>query len=248
MAATWTAASAAGPTGVTAWAIGAATVGRLADGEVRQLAGGWLLPLVAWQLRADERPPDGTLFLNALFAVGRFRCLRLCRCGWWFGFRGVVVWEVELACDARLVGRRRRRRWRGRPGRGLGLAVDIFVAWRAGAGALRQASRALQAIEHLRKERRRRLLAALGRDPRLFVLVLRVAGNAARLFDLVVDHRDDGVIGYAALARTVVVQHVTRPEPALLHALPRRPFRSLEGREAELCARLKTVRRRWLGV
>lgn len=248
MATTWAAASAAGPTGVTSGAIGTATVGRLADGEVGQLAGGWLLPFVARQLRADERPPDGTLFLNALFAVGRLRCLRLCRCGWWFGFCGIVGWNVELARDARLVGRRLRRRWRGRPGRCLDLAVDIVVAWRTGAGALRQASRALQTIEHLREKRRRRLLAALRRDPRLFVLVLRVAGNAARLFDLVVDHRHDGVIGYAALARTIIVQHVTRPEPALLHALPRRPFRSLEGREAEHCARLKTVRRRWLGV
>jgi hypothetical protein len=51
--------------------------------------------------------------------------------------------------------------------------------------------------------------------------VLRVAGRAARLLDLVVDHRDNGVIRDATLARTVVVENITEPKPALLHELPR---------------------------
>src|SRR5204863_6410296 len=41
------------------------------------------------------------------------------------------------------------------------------------------------------------------------------------LLHLVVDHRDDRVVGDAALTRAVVVQNVTEPKPALLHELPR---------------------------
>jgi hypothetical protein len=48
-----------------------------------------------------------------------------------------------------------------------------------------------------------------------------VAGRAASLLHLVFNHRNDRVIGNAALARTVVVQNVTEPKPALLHELPR---------------------------
>ena len=35
-----------------------------------------------------------------------------------------------------------------------------------------------------------------------------------------VDHRDNGVVGDAALARTIIVQHVARPILAFLHATP----------------------------
>jgi hypothetical protein len=62
-----------------------------------------------------------------------------------------------------------------------------------------------------------RLFAASGRHLGLLVFVLRVARGAPRLLDGVVDHRDDRVIGDAALTRTVVVQNVTEPKPALLH-------------------------------
>jgi hypothetical protein len=65
------------------------------------------------------------------------------------------------------------------------------------------------------------LLAARRRNPGLLVFVIRVARCAASLLHLVFDHRDDRVIGDAALARTVVVQNVTEPKPALLHELPR---------------------------
>src|SRR5258706_6711635 len=65
------------------------------------------------------------------------------------------------------------------------------------------------------------LLAARRRYPGLLVFVIRVARRAASLLHLVFDHRDDRVIGDAALARTIVVQNVTEPKPALLHELPR---------------------------
>jgi hypothetical protein len=55
----------------------------------------------------------------------------------------------------------------------------------------------------------------------LLIFVVRVAGGAACLLHLVFDHRDDRMIRDAALARTVVVQNVTEPNPALLHELPR---------------------------
>jgi hypothetical protein len=65
--------------------------------------------------------------------------------------------------------------------------------------------------------RRAILTTARRGNSRLLVLMVRVARRAARLLHLIVDHRHDGVIGDAALARTVVVQNVTEPKPALLH-------------------------------
>jgi hypothetical protein len=52
---------------------------------------------------------------------------------------------------------------------------------------------------------------------RLFVFMVRIARRATRLLDLILDHRNDRVIGNAALTRTVVVENVTEPRPALLH-------------------------------
>jgi hypothetical protein len=40
------------------------------------------------------------------------------------------------------------------------------------------------------------------------------------VFHLVFDDRHDGMIGHAALTRTVVVENVTEPKPALLHQVP----------------------------
>jgi len=65
-----------------------------------------------------------------------------------------------------------------------------------------------------------RLLAAQRRRLPLLVFVLGIARGAPRLPDIVLDHGDDDVIGDAALARTVVVQNVTEPKPALLHESP----------------------------
>jgi hypothetical protein len=47
--------------------------------------------------------------------------------------------------------------------------------------------------------------------------VFRVARRATRLLHLVIDHGDDGMVGDATLTRTIVVQNVTEPKPALLH-------------------------------
>ena len=55
----------------------------------------------------------------------------------------------------------------------------------------------------------------------VLVLVLGVARRATRLLHVVLDHRDHRMIGDAALARTIVVENVTEPNPALLHELPR---------------------------
>src|SRR5688572_2588651 len=52
------------------------------------------------------------------------------------------------------------------------------------------------------------------------VFVFRVTHPASGASDFVIDHRDDSVIGNAALAWTIVVQHVAGPMPALLHATP----------------------------
>jgi hypothetical protein len=95
---------------------------------------------------------------------------------------------------------------------------------RFGVGMMRQSRRRvrpLQPIEDLTEERRLRPLPPLGGHFAFLVFVLRVTDDATGLFDAVVDHRHDGVIGNTALARTVIVQHVAGPKPALLHALPR---------------------------
>jgi hypothetical protein len=63
----------------------------------------------------------------------------------------------------------------------------------------------------------RLFLAARRRNAGLLVFVIRVAGRAASLLHLIVDHRHNGVIGDAAFTRTVIVQNVTEPRPALLH-------------------------------
>jgi hypothetical protein len=61
------------------------------------------------------------------------------------------------------------------------------------------------------------LLATSGRHFRVLVFVFGIAGRAPGLFDVFCDHRDHRMIGNAALARTVVVQNVTEPKPALFH-------------------------------
>jgi hypothetical protein len=63
-------------------------------------------------------------------------------------------------------------------------------------------------------------------NPGLLVFMVRVTRGAARLLHRIVNHRNDGVIGNAALARTVVVENVTEPNPALLHELPPEPIPS----------------------
>jgi hypothetical protein len=51
----------------------------------------------------------------------------------------------------------------------------------------------------------------------VLVLVLGVAGSTPRLLDVFANHRDHCVIGNTAFTRTIVVEYVTEPKPALLH-------------------------------
>jgi hypothetical protein len=56
--------------------------------------------------------------------------------------------------------------------------------------------------------------------------MVRVARGAASLLHLIVNQRHDDVIGDTALTRTIVVENVTEPKPALLHYSPGAvPFR-----------------------
>jgi hypothetical protein len=64
-----------------------------------------------------------------------------------------------------------------------------------------------------------------------FVSVLGVARCAASLFDVFLDHRDDGVVREPPLARTIVVQYVTETQPALLHSVSPENNRVMAGRE-----------------
>jgi hypothetical protein len=50
--------------------------------------------------------------------------------------------------------------------------------------------------------------------------MLGVTDDTAGSSDVVVDHRHDGVIRDAAFVRAIVIQHVSRSEPAFLHATP----------------------------
>ena len=72
---------------------------------------------------------------------------------------------------------------------------------------------------------RRVLFLARARDLRVLVLVLGVAGGAAGLKDILPNHRHNCVVGQPPLARTVVIQNVTKPKLALLHQeLPKAPI------------------------
>ncbi|MEQ1897932.1 MAG: hypothetical protein ABL971_11165 [Vicinamibacterales bacterium] len=73
----------------------------------------------------------------------------------------------------------------------------------------------------------------------LLVIMVCVAGGAAGVSDLVIDHRRNQMVGQAAFPRTIVVDGVTEPKPALLHALPRsRSFQNA------VCKRVAHVRTR----
>lgn len=139
------------------------------------------------------------------------------------------------------VGRRSGRRLRVRHGlgsRGIGRWFERlgYVGWRhrlwwrhlVRAGAFRIDAIASRGTRHKGSFRS---LAALRRDLRVLVLVVRVARHASRLLHLVVNHRNDCVIRDAPLARTVVVENVTEPNPALLHLLVR-PSHTGAGRTA----------------
>jgi len=85
--------------------------------------------------------------------------------------------------------------------------------------------------EHLRVQRSGFLaFPALSWHLGVLVLVLRFTRRATCLLHVVANHRDDGVIGQPPLARTVVIENVTKPKLALLHQkLPK----GLAGRERD---------------
>src|SRR5262245_22311559 len=92
------------------------------------------------------------------------------------------------------------------------------------------------ARQHLGVQRRRRFrLAPLPRNLGVLVLVLGIAGGAARLLDVGTDHRHDRVVRHTPLARTIIVQNVTKPKLALLHQDSRaHPWRGEELRKAKV--------------
>ena len=100
----------------------------------------------------------------------------------------------------------------------LGVGVGVGI----GSGRETRGQRALKTIEHLGEQGGLLFLAPLDRHLAILVFVLCIAYDAACLFNVIVDHRDDCVVRNTAFARTVIVQHVAGPIPALLHALPRK--------------------------
>src|SRR5688500_12818774 len=178
---------------------------RRAHGEIGRLAL-WGLPFRTRQGGPDQRAMDGPL---VVIAVG---------CRLRVGV-GIAIDRVGI-CD-----RSRRRLERLRLVEGFRLVKRFFV--RHGIlGVTHGRPRARAGIEVLGGQRAR-LAAAGRRHLGLFVLVVRVARRAARLLDGILNHRDNHVIGNAALARTIVVENVTEPNPALLHELPRSRFRQV---------------------
>jgi hypothetical protein len=67
------------------------------------------------------------------------------------------------------------------------------------------------------RRQRSGFLAPRRGHPGVLVFVLRVTRRAPRLLDVVFNHRNHRMVRNAALARTVVVENVTEPRPALLH-------------------------------
>src|SRR5258707_537454 len=77
--------------------------------------------------------------------------------------------------------------------------------------------------------------APLPPDLGVLVLMLRVTRTGPRLLDVITHHRHDDVIRHATLARTIVVQNVTKPKLALLHQRSRKlPLAGNEMRKAGL--------------
>src|SRR5205823_10300950 len=86
------------------------------------------------------------------------------------------------------------------------------------ASGLRRRRALWSAAGNLRIECGRRFrFAALARNFCVLVFVFGVTGRAACLFDVIADHRHNGVVRQPTLARAVIVQNVTKPKLALLH-------------------------------
>jgi len=165
----------------------------LTDREIRRLAL-WYVPLWPRQLRANQRPVHRPLVT-------------------------VVVAALALVFDDVAIGAVRGRRG-GEPGLLLGIdSQDCLGGFGSPIvvgrfGGLVQRRKFFVHVGFFRQPRgtfhelRRghtRLATPRCRHLRLFIFVFRVAGRAPRLLDSVLDHRDHGMVGNAALARTVVV-------------------------------------------
>ena len=159
---------------------------RLANGELRDRARR-CLRFNARQTRADQRPVQAHRF----FFRGRRRLRQrviLCR-GSRAGRRHLL--RRGLACRACRLGRGGR-----------------FVVRDQHAGRF---CFFLHRLEDLVICGRHRALLPLPRNFAAFVRMLRVARRAPRKAHFIADHRDHGVIREPALARTIVVQNVTKP-------------------------------------
>jgi hypothetical protein len=182
---------------------------RLSNGEFGYGSGrGRRLTLWAWQSGANQMTPPRTFFSCGSVTRGSGICCGGCgsgsRCSHWpFGQLGGLDGDESVRDIGALI------------------ATHEFVrGFHLGLGGNASRMRSLKSFENLREHGW--LFAAMCRSLAVFVLVLGVANDAAGLFDVIVDHRHDGVIRDPALARTIIVQHVAGPKPALLHALPRK--------------------------
>jgi hypothetical protein len=200
---------------------------RLPNRELRQRPGRRLLTFGTWQGCANQGASDRSLVSRRTVALRRefrfsdnLRCSQGCAVALCLPVSGreILARRVSVGRDRNNMRRKHGERWSGRREvrECWEFDFDVGLGEAGGLGTL-------QAFEHLRKQGGLRLLAPLHGDLPVLVLVLCVADAAASLFDVVVNHRHDGVISNTALARTVVVHHVAGPEPALLHALPRKP-------------------------
>jgi hypothetical protein len=173
---------------------------RLTDGEV-----GFLslrnMTFGAWERRANQPAMDGTFVLTSIvvqgFCIDTIRICRFARSAYF------CVWGslAHRSCGVDVFRR----------------GFDRFVLRRIGGcgdgarpGIFRDFLRQCTC-----------LLPARCWSLCLLVLVLGIARRAPRPPNIVLDHRDDNMIRDTALARTIVVQNVTEPKPALLHELPR---------------------------
>ena len=175
----------------------AAAAAGLADGEVR------LLPLRSLAFRTRQGGPDQSA-VNGPVVVeigSRERCFLI-------GGRRIKF------CNFDRIGRRFELWLWPWLGLRLGLRNDVDVE-----RLLFERPRPQQALTRVGRRRRIEFLPAGSGHFRLLVLVIRIARRAARVLHLIANDRDNGVVRNAALARTVVVENVTEPKPALRHRL-----------------------------
>jgi hypothetical protein len=183
----------------------AAPAARLTDGEFG------ILPILRLSIGARQRGTDQATVDGTIFIGRRSRARFLFGGGFgvseqaWFVYNG--FWRDRSRFSGgfdELLARHY-----------VGLCVvlcGLESLYRQGRGS----ARLRRAGAHLRNQDAGFLLAPRGHT-RLLVFMVRIARGAARLLHLILDHRHYRVVGDAALARTIVIQNVTEPKPALLH-------------------------------